>query len=163
MATLKGHTKKVTSVIYHPSQVLFKVLSFQTCLNSLTNRVIFHFLLPPLLVCGLLCISRQYHPCVVCHRGQLCPGGACSRCRCHWTFPSCYWGLPAQLLGGSGVWERKMLDSDINQQSVIYKQSLFFTLMSFILSRHHCVVLGIFWYPDWKGPHQSHWWECWLR
>lgn len=120
------------------------------------------FLLLPLLVCGLLCISRQHHPCVVCHWRQLCPGGACSRCRCHWTFPSCHWGLPAQLLWGSGVCERDMLDSDINQQSVIYKQSLFLTLMTFILSRHYCVVLGIFWYPDWKGPHQSHGWECWL-
>lgn len=45
------------------------------------------------LVRGVLCISRQHHPCVVCHCGQLCPGGTCPWGRCHWTLPTCYWGL----------------------------------------------------------------------
>lgn len=106
VATLKGHTKKVTSVIYHPSQVTFRVFKHPImsalpvsahCLHHLTLS------LSPPVDCGLLCISRQHYPCVVRHWRQLCPGCACPRRRCHWTVPSCHWGLPAQLLWGSGV------------------------------------------------------------
>lgn len=34
VATLKGHTKKVTSVIYHPSQVTLRISSSQACMHS---------------------------------------------------------------------------------------------------------------------------------
>lgn len=128
VATLKGHTKKVTSVIYHPSQV---TLSDNQIMCNFTKKskdkyvsqyiwrhaqlipILIHCLLyfpslTPLLsflplVCGLLCISRHHHPCVVRHWRQLCPGGACPWGRRHWAFPTRYWRLPAQLLWGSGV------------------------------------------------------------
>lgn len=41
VATLKGHTKKVTSVIYHPSQVTFRVPSIPQCLHSRSLRTVY--------------------------------------------------------------------------------------------------------------------------
>ena len=135
MATLKGHTKKVTSVIYHPSQVntprpitrgareqAFNDVIGSTSFGWLTsNCCVVHYLWSwlnflfsrwptnPLFVYfpppggGVLSISRQHHPCVVGHRGQLCPGGPCPRGGRDRTVPPRHRGLPAQLLRGSGT------------------------------------------------------------
>lgn len=72
VATLKGHTKKVTSVIYHPSQVEMTgrpAVSPQAVCSYLTHNAT----LSPV-VGGVLRFPGQHYPCVVRIQWQLRAG-----------------------------------------------------------------------------------------
>lgn len=98
VATLKGHTKKVSSVICHPTQVspLLIHAVIPSCSMFLTSHVL------SLTVGGVFSISRQHHPCVVCYWGQLCAGDPGSRSRCYRSLSACYRRLSTELIWGPG-------------------------------------------------------------
>lgn len=101
VATLKGHTKKVSSVIYHPGQVGHRsrasfINSFVVCLQF--SHVSSHVLS----VGGVLSVSRQHYPCVVGQRGQLCAGDQGPRGQCYRPLSARYRRLLTELIWGPG-------------------------------------------------------------
>lgn len=98
VATLKGHTKKVSSVIYHPSQVSALSVTLYTCLHFQSVRVSHISYVSSLAVGGVFGISGQHHPRVVRYRGQLCAGDKGSRGGCYRPISARYRRLPTELI-----------------------------------------------------------------
>lgn len=97
VATLKGHTKKVSSVIYHPAQV-----GHRSCSSYMHSFVVSPDLTSlftcSLSVGGVLGVSRQHYPRVVGHWGQLRAGDQGPRGGCYRPLSARHRRLSTELI-----------------------------------------------------------------